>query len=238
LNVSAIAHLLCLLALYSECTAIAAEEAAAARERAALKDKELAETRLATVASQIRPHFLFNTLDGIYYLVAEDPKRAQQAIDEFSAYLRANLESLEQTSAVPIEKELSHVRTYLELEKMSMEDLLEFEIDQRASGFRVPVLSVQTLAENAVKHGVGKKQGGGRVAVSTQEEQDCYLVVVADNGVGFDVASVGGEGHVGLENTRTRLEALCGGSLIVESATGEGATVTMRIPKDNEGRVP
>ena len=237
LNVPAIAHLLCLLALFSDCTITASEDAAAAREREALKDKELAEARLATVASQIRPHFLFNTLDGIYHLVEEDPARARQAIDEFSSYLRANLESLELTTAVSIEKELTHVRTYLELEKMSMEELLDFEIDTKATGFSVPVLSVQTLAENAVKHGVGKRAGGGRVAVSTHEEASCFVVTVTDDGVGFDVTKAGGSGHIGLENTRMRLEAMCGGELAVQSEPGEGTTVTMRIPKDNAEKV-
>jgi signal transduction histidine kinase len=231
LNVAAIAHLLCLLALFADCTVTASEDAAEARERAALKDKELAEARLATVTSQIRPHFLFNTLDGIYYLVAEDPARAQEAIDEFSTYLRANLESLEQTAAVPIEKELSHVRTYLDLEKMSMEDLLEFDIDAQAGGFRVPVLSVQTIAENAVKHGVGKKPGGGHVTVRTREDREYYVVEVSDDGVGFDPEAVSGEGHIGLENARTRLDAMCHGELLVESALGEGTTVTMKVPK-------
>ena len=235
LNVAAIAHLLCLLALYFDCTVTVAEDAAAARERVALKEKELAEARLATVASQIRPHFLFNTLDGIYYLVSEDPARAQEAIDEFSSYLRANLESLEQTTAIPIEKELAHVRTYLDLEKMSMEDLLDYEVDMRAGGFRVPVLSVQTIAENAVKHGVGKKPGGGRVVVRTWEEEDCFVVEVSDDGAGFDPAAVDGDGHIGLENTRMRLEAMCDGSLVVESVSNEGTTVTMRIPKNGEG---
>ena len=237
LNVAVIAHLLCLLALFADCTAAASEDAAAAREQAALKDKELAEARLATVTSQIRPHFLFNTLDGIYYLVAEDPARAQQAIDEFSSYLRANLESLEQAAAVPIEKELSHVRTYLDLEKMSMEDLLEFDIDAQAGGFCVPVLSVQTLVENAVKHGVGKKPGGGRVSVRTREEDSCFVVEVSADGVGFDPATAGGEGHIGLENTRMRLEALCNGELAVQSIPDGGATVTMRVPKGDAERL-
>ena len=236
LNVAAIAHLLCLLALFSDCVAAAAENAAATRERAALKEKELAEARLATVASQIRPHFLFNTLDGIYYLVAEDPARAQKAIEEFSSYLRANLESLEKTDAVPIEKELAHVRTYLDLEKMSMEDLLEYQIDMQVGGFCVPVLSVQTLVENAVKHGLGKKPEGGSITVCTREEENCFVVEVMDDGVGFNPATVGGNGHIGLENTRARLETMCGGELSLRSTPGMGATVAMRIPKNDEDR--
>jgi len=235
LNVAAIAYLLCLLALFADLTVSAAEDAAAIRERAALKEKELAEARLATVTSQIHPHFLFNTLDGIYYLVEEDPHRAQQAIDEFSSYLRANLESLEQTAAIPIEKELAHTKTYLGLEKMSMEDLLEYDINLQAGGFSVPVLSVQTIAENAVKHGVMKKPDGGRVSICTSEEDEWFLVTVTDDGVGFDPTQASDNGHIGLQNAQMRLESLCNGELAVESTPGAGTTVTMRVPKNGGG---
>ncbi len=192
---------------------------------------ELSESRIAVMVSQIQPHFLFNTLDSIYYLCDEDPGRAKKAIDAFSSYLRANLSSLNRTEPVPIETELTHVRTYLELEKISMEELLEYEIDDQVGGFSVPALSVQTLAENAVKHGIGKKPGGGKVVVRTREARDCYLVSIVDDGVGFVVDDELGAGRVGIRNTEMRLSAMCGGKLEITSEPDAGATVVMRIPK-------
>lgn len=192
---------------------------------------ELSESRIAAMVSQIQPHFMFNTLDSIYYLCGEDPERAQTAVDRFSTYLRANLASLRSTAPVPINTELAHVRTYLDLEKLSMEDLLEWEVDAQADGFSVPALSLQTLTENAVRHGVGKRPGGGRVVVRTRETPDSWVATVEDDGVGFDTQQAIDEGHVGLENTRMRLASMCDGSLEITSTPGVGTRAVIRIPK-------
>lgn len=198
---------------------------------------EVSESRIAVMVSQIQPHFLFNTLDTIYGLVDEDTGKAKKAIHSFSRYLRANLDSLKHTSAVPIEREMDHVRTYLELERMSDEGRVEYELDVQATGFKVPALSVQTIVENAVKHGLSSRAEGGRVIVRTREQAEEYTVAVIDNGVGFDVESVShGEG-VGLPNTRSRLQAMCGGTLEVTSEPGVGTTVILHIPKSFEGTV-
>ena len=201
-------------------------------ERLARSEVELSESRIAVMVSQIQPHFLFNTLDSIYVLCDEDVERAKRAIDEFSQFLRTNLNSLKQMQPVSIESELEHVKVYLELEKLSMEDLLEYEIDRQAGGFMVPALSVQTLAENAVKHGVAKRPEGGTVRVRTREQPDCYLVSIVDDGVGFKEDSPkSGEEGIGIENTRARLAAMCSGTLEVNSTPGVGTTVIMKIPK-------
>ena len=202
------------------------EELAAARV-------EASDSRIAVMVSQIQPHFLFNSLDTIYGLVDEDPRLAKEAIASFSRYLRANLDSLKRTSPVPIEREMEHVRTYLELERMSDESRLQYEIDLEAANFKVPALSVQTLVENAVKHGLGAKAEGGKVIVRTREQAGEYTVAVIDNGVGFDADNVAW--GTGLENTRMRLDALCDGELEVVSEPGEGTTVIMRVPKSAKG---
>ena len=194
---------------------------------------EVAESRIAVMVSQIQPHFLFNTLDTIYGLVDEDTGKAKEAIASFSRYLRANLDSLKHTEPVPVEREMEHVRTYLELERASDESRLEYELDVRATGFNVPALSVQTLAENAVKHGLGEREKGGKVAVRTREQVNDFTVAVIDDGVGFDPGNIESDG-VGLENTRARVSAMCGGELEVHSELGVGTTVIIHIPK--EGR--
>ena len=232
LNFMIIGGILCTSLLFLEMQASTARQLVERNEELARSRVELSESRIAVMVSQIQPHFLFNTLDTIYYLCSEDPARAQMAIDRFSSFLRANLNSLRETDPVPIETELVHVRNYLELEKLSMEELLVWEIDAQAGGFMVPALALQTVAENAVKHGVGKRPGGGHVWVRTAEEQDCWLASVTDDGVGFDTSVPTTGEHVGLENTRKRLAALCGGSLEVKSELGSGTTVVLRIPKE------
>lgn len=195
-------------------------------------EAEANESRVAVMVSQIQPHFLFNTLDTIYGLCDEDVEQAKAAIASFSRYLRTNLDSLKRTTPVPIETEMKHVQTYLELEQMSDAHRISYDLDMRATGFAVPTLSVQTLAENAVKHGLGAKEDGGTVRVSTDELPDEFTVTIVDDGVGFDPTALDTKGmHVGIENTRSRLAAMCDGTLDIESEPGHGATVVMHIPK-------
>lgn len=195
---------------------------------------EVSESRIAIMVSQIQPHFLFNTLDTIYGLVDDDKEKAKEAIASFSRYLRANLDSLKHTEPVPIEREMEHVKTYLELERMSDEDRLVYDLDVQATGFKVPALSVQTLVENAVKHGLGERENGGRVIVRIREQVDEYTVAVIDDGVGCTAEKIENAEGVGLPNTRARLSAMCGGSLEVIGDPGVGTTVIMHVPK--EGR--
>ena len=196
---------------------------------------EVSESRIAVMVSQIQPHFLFNTLDTIYGLVDEDTEKAKEAISSFSRYLRANLDSLKHTSPVPIEREMEHVRTYLELERMSDEGRLDYELDIQATGFSVPALSVQTIVENAVKHGLSNQVEGGRVIVRTREQAREFTVAIIDDGVGFDAESGSSGDGVGLANTRSRLQAMCGGTLDVTSEPGVGTTVILHIPKSSGG---
>jgi len=228
LNFVMVAAVLGLVVLFLEMQSHAAHEMAA-------REREAAESRMAVMVSQIQPHFLFNSLDTIYGLVGEDEAKAKTAIVDFSRYLRANLESLKRTTPVPIETELRHVRTYLELEQMSDEGRLEFEIDAKAGGFLVPALSVQTLAENAAKHGVGQSERGGHIAVRTFEEGDAFVVQVTDDGAGFDPAQLESTEGIGIANTRARLEAMCGGALDVKSEPGAGTVAIVRVPKRAEG---
>lgn len=200
----------------------------------AQREHDLAESRVAIAVSQIQPHFLFNALNSICYLCESNPKEAQGALREFSGYLRTNIDSIGVTRPVPFSAELDHVKTYLKLEKMRFEDDLNIEYDIETTAFKVPPLSVQPLVENAVKHGVCKKPGGGTVRLCTQEHADRFEVVVRDDGAGFDTAAAPNDGreHVGIRNVRQRLWAMCNASLAVESKPGCGTTATISIPKE------
>lgn len=203
------------------------------RERIALQERELSDSRVQIMISQIQPHFLYNTLDSIYYLCRKDPEMAREAISRFSDYLRANLRSLAAEKPVPFETELNHVQNYLELERMSSDDTINFVVDAQTTAFMIPALSLQPLVENAVKHGLGGKSGGGTVRLSSREVPGFFEVEVADDGAGFDVNAVPDTSrpHVGIQNVRQRIESMCGGTLEITSELGVGTTATIRIPK-------
>lgn len=200
----------------------------------AMREHELAESRVAIAVSQIQPHFLFNALNSICYLCGVDAKEAQKALREFSVYLRMNIDSIGVTKPVFFLSELDHIKTYLKLEKMRFEDDLMVELDIQATDFKVPPLSVQPLVENAVKHGVCKKPGGGTVTLSTREKADYFEITVQDDGVGFDPSATPDDGreHIGIKNVRERLWAMCNARLNVESSPGSGTTITINIPKE------
>lgn len=201
-------------------------------EKQAMEVK-LQESHISIMLSQIQPHFLYNTLNSIYYLCETNPMLAKSMVNSFSEYLRNNLSSIEEKGLVPFETELSHIKTYLEIEKVRFEDTLEIEYDIKCVDFSLPVLTVQPIVENAVKHGTSKKRGGGRVVISAVQDKENYVITVSDTGCGFDPSKKKDDGkrHVGIENVRQRLSNMCGGTLTIESEIGVGTCATIKIPK-------
>ena len=193
----------------------------------------LQEKQISIMLSQIQPHFLYNTLNSIYQLCETNPMRARAMVNSFAEYLRNNLSTLEEPGLISFETELSHINTYLDIEKVRFEDTLEIEYDVKCVDFSLPVLTVQPIVENAVKHGTSKKRGGGTVRIETDEDGESYVIRVSDTGCGFDptVPKNDGKRHVGIENVRQRLSNMCSGSLTIESTVGEGTVATIRIPK-------
>ena len=196
-------------------------------------EMRLQESQISIMLSQIQPHFLYNTLNSIYQLCETNPMRARSLVNSFSEYLRNNLSTLEEPGLITFETELSHVNTYLDIEKVRFEDTLEVEYDIKCVDFSLPVLTVQPIVENAVKHGTSKKRGGGTVRISTREDKESYIIEVFDTGCGFDPAKPKNDGkrHVGIENVKQRLSNMCGGSLSIESTVGKGTLATIIIPK-------
>lgn len=205
--------------------------------QASIKNKklkeELEQSRISVMLSQIQPHFLYNSLTSVMDLCDSDPKQAKAAIADFADYLRGNLSSLKTENLISFRTELEHIQKYLRLEKLRFQDELEILYDIRVQDFMLPALSVQPLIENAVKHGVGQKVGGGIVSIHTHETEEHYVVRVIDDGVGFvdgEYAEDGGT-HVGIENTKKRLEMMVNAQLEIESKKGEGTKATILIPK-------
>ena len=205
------------------------------RQAKLLKEKELelAESRIAAMLSQIQPHFLYNSLTVIRHLCRSAPELAEETVVEFSHYLRGNLDSLSIKDPIPFARELAHVETYLALEKKRFADKLNIIYDVRTQDFHIPALSLQTIVENAVHHGITKRERGGMLTIATEETERGHFVTVNDDGVGFDSDEPrqDGRSHVGIENTRNRLALMCGGTLSIHSEIGVGTTAVISIPK-------
>ena len=194
---------------------------------------ELENSRITVMLSQIQPHFLYNSLTSVMDLCDSNPKQAKAAIADFADYLRGNLSSLKTENLISFGTELEHIEKYLRLEKLRFMDELEIVYDIHSKDFMLPALSVQPLVENAVKHGVGKKIGGGMVTIHTTETENDYIIRVIDNGVGFiegEYADDGGT-HVGIENIKKRLDMMMNARLEIESKKGKGTKATILIPK-------
>ena len=199
-------------------------------------ERELQNSRISIMLSQIKPHFLYNALTVIQALCGIDPRAAENAVSEFSDYLRGNMNALTEEKPIPFSKELEHTQHYLALEQLRFGDQLRVEFDLGPTLFRLPTLSLQPLVENAIRYGVrGKAEGVGTLRISTRETPAFYEVTVTDDGPGFDPASViQDSSHVGINNVRRRMELMCGGSLMIESAPGAGTHAILRIPKNAE----
>ena len=198
--------------------------------------KELYEAKVQVMVSQIRPHFMYNALSSIAMLCKLKPDVAYEATIKFSDYLRGNMDSLKQTTPVPFKMELEHLEKYLYIEKLRFGKKLNIEYDIQAQDFDLPLLSVQPLVENAVKHGVGMKEDGGTVTIATRETDTYHEIIVSDDGVGFDTNEVKNDGrsHIGMENTKRRLKDMCNAEVIITSVIGEGTTAKIVIPKSKE----
>lgn len=206
-------------------------------EQFCMKENELADMRSAVMLSQIQPHFLYNSLSSIAQLCEEEPEKAKKATIAFAEYLRSNMNSLQIKEPVPFEDELEHIKTYLFLEKIRFGDDLEIKFNINTTDFRIPLLSIQPIVENAVKWGLSKKESGGTVTLSTFDYSDRVEIVVEDDGMGFDVDQVlkDERPHIGIENARTRLKKLSHASMYIESEIGLRTKVRIEVPKgENE----
>lgn len=205
-------------------------------KKTAQLEYELLQSRIAVMLSQIQPHFLFNTLNDIRFLYRESPGQAEEALVSFTRYLRGNMDSLNQTDLVPFTQELDHLKHYIAIEKIRFGERLEVVFELGCTEFFIPVLTIQPLVENAIRHGVTKKRVGGTVTIRTCEDADYYNIEVRDDGIGYDASlpKKDGQSHNGIQNVLSRLQSMCGGSLEITSRIGEGTCAWMRIPKEKK----
>lgn len=199
-------------------------------ERNAL-NAQLAQSRISTMMSQIRPHFIYNTLGSIEQLCNIDPPKAGKLVHNFAMYLRGNFGELDNPRPIRMSQEMEHVRYYVSIENVRFPDMT-FTFDMNSDDFLLPALSIQPIVENAIKHGLMPLDRGGSVRVTSWETPSAYCISIEDDGVGFDTNILLDERkHIGLRNIRERLAATVHGTLSIESAIGKGTKVQLNIPK-------
>lgn len=196
------------------------------------KDIKLREQRLSMMLSQIQPHFLYNTLNTITALCRANPKLAEETTVKFSRYLRENMYNMETYDTHPFERELDHIKIYLEIEKLRFGDRLNVEYDIKSTDFHVPVLTLQPIVENAVKHGICKRLEGGTVKIETRKEGRDDIIIISDNGEGFEPETVLNDDreHIGIQNANERLKNTVKTEMEIYSLVGVGTRVTIVIP--------
>jgi hypothetical protein len=215
----------------AEAKAVVATEAA---EAEALK-RQVVEARMAAMQAQVEPHFLFNTLASIDHLIETDPARASQMQKNLIALLRASMPAMREAGpqSHDLGREMAVIRPYLEILKVRMEDRLETRIDvpDGLLSAEFPPMMIQSLVENAIKHGLEPKPEGGTLAVKAEIVHGNLAVTVADTGLGFGKAATAGTG-TGLANIRERLKLRYGdkASMVVSENAPRGTVVTLTVP--------
>lgn len=202
------------------------------REVAEKIGRELQESRLRLMISQIQPHFIYNTLNSIRTLIKLSPDQAYDLVYDFSKYLRANIDAIGREGLISFSKELEHIKSYCNIEQIrfgkKLTVLYEIEEDQ----FPVPPLSIQPLVENAITHGIRGKSGSGTVKIHSFKRGKVYVVEVLDDGAGFDMDMERTSGSAGIENIRIRLKELVDSILIITSIPGKGTKAVVMVPEE------
>ena len=207
-----------------------------ARERdvqVARLSEQLAGARFAALQAQVNPHFLFNTLNTIAVLVRDNERQAAvRIVEQLSEVLRASLSSHRQNE-VSLGEEIELVRQYVAIEQARFSDRLrpEFAIDDSLLTATVPSFSVQTLVENAIRHGIAKQPDAGRLILRARKDGETLEISVTDDGAGIDPDGVMPAGH-GIVTTQERLRALYGdkASLEVRRRSEGGTIAILRVP--------
>jgi hypothetical protein len=200
--------------------------------------RQVVEARMAAMQAQVEPHFLFNTLASIDHLIETDPARASVMQKNLIALLRASMPSMREAagsgqSVRDLGREIAVIRPYLEILKVRMEERLttDIAVPEGLMSAEFPPMMIQTLVENAIKHGLEPKAEGGHLRVAAEIVHGKLQMTVADTGLGFGKAATAGTG-VGLANIRERLQMLYGAkaSLTVAENQPSGTVVTVTVP--------
>lgn len=204
--------------------------------------KMLQESKTDLMISQIQPHFIYNALNSIRTLIRFDPDQAYDMVYDFSKYLRAHIDSLSSEREIIFFRELEHIESYINIEKVRFGERLNVVYNIQTTDFYLPALSVQPLVENAIKHGICKKPEGGTVWIRSYEDEENeggYVVEVEDDGVGFDVkkweASGDKKKSAGIRNITFRVQTISKARLMIESEINKGTKAIIKFPDRGGG---
>lgn len=190
------------------------------------------------VIRRINPHFIFNTLAAIRIETKNNSDIAYDLIYDFSKYLRAVLQSLTHMEIISLWEEISNTTSYINLVRMRFGNNITIHMDLEETDFMLPPLSVQSLVENAVVHGLKKGKKKGNIQIKSYQTSAEYIVQVEDDGIGFDMEkeiAAPCENHLeksGLQRVRYEVETMTGGNMEIQSIVGNGTVVTLHIPKN------
>src|SRR5688572_3046098 len=202
-------------------------------------EKELTAAKLSLLHAQVEPHFLYNTLASAQYLTRSDPPLADRMLGNLITYLRHSLPRTDSQEST-LGEEVERARAYLEILKIRMGPRLDLQIDvpRHLLAMPFPAMMLQTLVENAIKHGLEPRTGGGTVWILAKEAEGRVAVTVADDGQGFGAPSAGGTG-IGLRNVRERLRLAHGAdaslSVVANFPSGVAATITVPATTGSPG---
>jgi LytS/YehU family sensor histidine kinase len=209
-------------------------KAATTRADVEALERRLLEAQMAALQAQIEPHFLFNTLALIGQLIETNPQQAAGIHAALIQYLRAAMPQMREKGGGKLGQQVDLSRAYLKIMQARMGERLRVSVDlpEELSYAAFPSMMLQTLVENAIKHGLEPKLAGGYVAIKASKIDQDLLVEVSDDGIGFDLHADDG---IGLSNIRERLKILYGSKaqLIVEAPADGGARVSIRLPYSN-----
>ncbi|HYN41258.1 MAG TPA: histidine kinase [Thermoanaerobaculia bacterium] len=215
-----------------------ARRARASELRSARLEAQLTEARLTALRTQLHPHFLFNTLNGLLPLIQVDPAAAARTLVLLGDLLRASLAS-DATHVVPLSSEIDFLQRYLEIEKTRFRDRLTvtFDVADDVLEAEVPTFILQPLVENALKHGVSRCPGPGTLSVSAWRAGPSLAIEVRNEAPGADTGPLPPSNGVGLSNVRSRLVQLCGGAASLETGpAGEnGYRARLLVPFARSG---
>ncbi len=211
-----------------------------ARRVKSFKERERA-AELAALQAQIKPHFLFNTLNSFISISRYDMDKARELIYDFSNYLRRSFDFRGLSQFVPLRHEVELAKAYLQIEQARFEERISVEFEVTADlDLQVPILMLQPLIENAVIHGILPKPEGGRVCVFVTRQEQALCFRIKDDGIGMveerpAQAGIEDRQGVGLANIDQRLRRLFGRGLRVQSEPGKGTEITWSIPVNGQG---
>ncbi|MDT9725328.1 response regulator [Xylanibacillus composti] len=192
--------------------------------------------------TQIKPHFLYNTLSAIIHLSSSDPNKAGTALTHLSTYFRGKLNYQKQRSLIPLEEEIELVKAYLAIEQMRFEERLhiEYNIDETIQTY-IPAMTLQPLVENAVHHGISNRRNGGTLRLTIEREQPYIKIVIEDNGVGIPPEKQqellrGQNERLGFTNPFKKLSLVKGARLQMNSEVGKGTTIIIHMLEVQDNR--